>query len=269
MSEKEKRQSMEQKEKLEQAMLRLGFLQRRCREAGIPVLITFDGYDAAGKGLQINRLIQAFDPRGFDVYTCDKDSEEELLRPFLWRFAVKAPAAGRIVIFDTSWYRKVQMDRFDKKTGKKERKNAFEDILAFEKQLADGGVVLVKLLLTISEKEQKKRFKALEASKETAWRVSENDWKRNEQFEKYEKINQKMQEETNRPYAPWTVVKADKKNEATLKIMNTVAEALEAALVKKETTPGEPLFDGPIPPDRYRKGILAGADLSPSVSQKA
>ncbi len=266
MSEKEKKQSMEQKAKLEQAMLRLGLLQRKCREAKLPVLITFDGYDAAGKGLQINRLIQAFDPRGFDVYTGDRDGEEELLRPFLWRFAVKAPAAGRIVIFDTSWYRKVQMDRFDKKAGKKELKNAFADILAFEKQLTDGGVVLVKLFLTISEKEQRKRFKALEASKETAWRVSENDWKRNEQYEKYEKINQKMREQTDRPYAPWTVVDAEKKNEAALKIMNTVADAMEAALAAE--APAAQLFDGPVPPDRYQKGILAKADLSLSLPQK-
>ncbi len=73
----------------------------------------FDGYDGAGKGVQIGRLMQALDPRGFDVYTGDKDTEEEALRPFLWRFAVHAPAAGRIAIYDTSWYRRVQADRFE------------------------------------------------------------------------------------------------------------------------------------------------------------
>ena len=107
-----------EKERLEELGGRLGLLQRQCKEAGIPVLILFDGYDAAGKGYQINRLLQALDPRGFDVYTGDKDGEEEAMRPFLWRFASKAPEKGRIVIFDTSWYRRVMQDRFDGKLKK-------------------------------------------------------------------------------------------------------------------------------------------------------
>lgn len=97
----------QQKEALKEEMLRLGNLQRECKEEKIPVYITFDGYDGAGKGVQIGRLMQALDPRGFDVYTGDKDTEEEALRPFLWRFAVHAPADGRITIYDTSWYRRV------------------------------------------------------------------------------------------------------------------------------------------------------------------
>ena len=96
----------QQKEALKEEMLRLGNLQRECKEEKIPVYITFDGYDGAGKGVQIGRLMQALDPRGFDVYTGDKDTEEEALRPFLWRFAVHAPADGRITIYDTSWYRR-------------------------------------------------------------------------------------------------------------------------------------------------------------------
>ena len=107
------------KERLTALEERLGMLQRQCKDAGIPVLIVFDGYDAAGKGYQINRLLQALDPRGFDVYTGDKDGEEEAMRPFLWGFAVKAPQKGRIVFFDTRWYRRGLLDRFDGKIDKK------------------------------------------------------------------------------------------------------------------------------------------------------
>ncbi len=96
-------------------------------------LSPFDGYDGAGKGVQIGRLMQALDPRGFDVYTGDKDTEEEALRSFLWRFAVHAPAAGRIAIYDTSWYREVQADRFEGILKEKQVDAAFEDILAFER----------------------------------------------------------------------------------------------------------------------------------------
>ena len=143
-----------EKERLEELGGRLGFLQRQCKETGIPVLILFDGYDAAGKGYQINRLLQALDPRGFDVYTGDKDGEEEAMRPFLWRFASKAPEKGRIVIFDTSWYRRVMQDRFDGKLKKHEIKEAFEDILAFEKQLAEREDEIIAL------KNEKERLEA-------------------------------------------------------------------------------------------------------------
>ena len=134
----------QQKETLKEEMLRLGNLQRECKEEKIPVYITFDGYDGAGKGVQIGRLMQALDPRGFDVYTGDKDTEEEALRPFLWRFAVHAPADGRITIYDTSWYRRVQADRFEGKLNEKKADAAFEDICAFERCLVDGGTVLIK-----------------------------------------------------------------------------------------------------------------------------
>jgi len=99
---------------------KLGQLQRQLKEAGIPVIILFEGMGAAGKGTQINRLIQFLDPRGFDVYASNRATEEEAMRPFLWRFWTKTPENGRIAVFDRSWYRKVLIDRFDKETKKKE-----------------------------------------------------------------------------------------------------------------------------------------------------
>ena len=177
-----KDEKKQKKEVLKKEMERLGSLQRECKEEKIPVYLLFDGYDGAGKGVQIGRLMQALDPRGFDVYTGDKDTEEEALRPFLWRFAVHAPAAGRIAIYDTSWYRRVQADRFEGILKEKQVDAAFEDILAFERCLVDGGTVIVKLFLEISEKEQAKRFEKLLGSKDTAWRVTEKERERNAHY---------------------------------------------------------------------------------------
>ena len=140
---------------------RLGLLQRELRTAGIPVMIVFEGMGAAGKGTQINRLIQAMDPRGFEVFANSKATEEEQLRPFLWRFWTKTPADGRIAIFDRSWYRQVTIERFDGQIKEKNLPEAFQDILSFERQLDDGGMVIIKLFLYISQEEQKKRFKKL------------------------------------------------------------------------------------------------------------
>lgn len=110
----------EYKEKMEVLEVRIGKLQRECKELGIPVMIAFEGYGASGKGVQIGKLIQALDPRGFEVYAVKTETEEERMHPFMWRFWTKMPANGRIAIYDSSWYRKVLVDRFDKRTKKKE-----------------------------------------------------------------------------------------------------------------------------------------------------
>lgn len=109
----------EYKAKMPMLENRLGELQRQCKTLNIPVMIVFEGYGAAGKGLQIGELIQSLDPRGFRVFAIKEESEEERMHPFLWRFWTKTPEKGRIAIFDGSWYRKVLIDRFDKRTRKK------------------------------------------------------------------------------------------------------------------------------------------------------
>ena len=180
------------KKVMDEAEEKLGLLQRACKEAGIPVIIVFEGMGAAGKGVQINRLIQALDPRGFDVYACNRPSEDEQMRPFLWRYWIKTPAKGRIAIFDRSWYRSVQVDRFDGLTPETSLADAYQDILSFEKQLSDDGTVIIKLFLYIDQEEQKKRFKKLTSSKENSWRVTPEDLKRCEEFDRYLKMNEEM-----------------------------------------------------------------------------
>ena len=106
----------EYKAKMPQMEIELGRLQRECRELKIPVMIVFEGFGASGKGVQIGKLIQSMDPRGFQVFPVKAETEEERMHPFLWRFWTKTPEAGRIAIFDGSWYRKVLIDRFEKRT---------------------------------------------------------------------------------------------------------------------------------------------------------
>ena len=180
------------KERMEVLEPELGRLQRRCKELGIPVMVVFEGFGAAGKGYQISRLIRALDPRGFSVYAVGKETEEERMHPFLWRFWTKTPAKGQFALYDRSWYRKVLIDRFDKVTPKSQLASAYEEINSFERQLADGGTVLIKLFLCISKKEQKKRFQKLQDSPFSAWRVTKDDLKRNHQFDEYKHMNDEM-----------------------------------------------------------------------------
>ena len=129
----------EYKEKMPVLESRLGELQRQCKSLNIPVMVVFEGFGAAGKGLQIGRLIQSLDPRGFEVHAIKRESEEERMHPFLWRFWTKTPAKGRIAVFDGSWYRKVLIDRFEKRTKKGQLPDAYHSICSFEKQLTDDG----------------------------------------------------------------------------------------------------------------------------------
>ena len=256
-------------EKRDELETKLGALQRECKAAGIPVIIVFEGMGAAGKGVQINSLIQALDPRGFDVYACNRASEEEQMRPFLWRFWTKTPAKGRIAIFDRSWYRIVQVDRFDGLTKKEDLPAAYQDILSFEKQLADDGNVIIKFFLYIDQKEQKKRFDHLLASKETAWRVTEEDLKRNQEFNRYLKMNEEMLENTDTDYGPWTIIESVDRRYAALKIMATVYERMKNELDRRKAAQKaeKRAVSAPSESSLYQNGVLSGIDLSKKLSR--
>ena len=254
---------------MDEAEEKLGLLQRECKDAGIPVILVFEGMGAAGKGVQINRLIQALDPRGFDVYACDRPTEDEQMRPFLWRYWTKTPAKGRIAVFDRSWYRSVQVDRFDGLTREDKLGDAYQDILSFEKQLCDDGTVIMKFFLYIDKDEQKKRFKKLEGSKETSWRVTEEEWNRNKDFDRYLKMNEEMLEKTDTDYAPWVIIEAVDKDYAALKIVSTVMDRLEYELEHRRPEDEKTAQRQESKTrERFKNGVLSGIDLSKSLTEE-
>ena len=276
----------EYKAKMPMLESRLGELQRQCKALNIPVMIVFEGYGAAGKGLQIGELIQSLDPRGFKVFAIKDESEEERMHPFLWRFWTKTPEKGRIAIFDGSWYRKVLIDRFDKRTRKKEVPDAYQSICSFEKQLTDDGTAIIKLLLAIDQKEQKKRFQKLRSSKETAWRVSQGDLERNVKYREYTQMIEEMLQITDTDYAPWTIIEAMDKEFASVKIYTVVIKALEEQLekVKKarakekaaeaiaemdvEASSGTEIPKQEINGKELQESVLAKSDLSLSLTKE-
>ena len=258
----------EMKEILETESEKLALLQRKCKAAGIPIMVVFEGVGASGKGTQINRFIQPLDPRGFEVYSIQRENEEEKMRPFLWRFWTKTPANGRMAIFDRSWYRRVLTDRFDGITKESDIPLAFQDILSFEEQLSVGGTVIIKLFLYISKEEQKKRFKKLLDSKETAWRVTPEDLKRNKEYERYMQMNEEMLQKTDTDMAPWTIVEATDKEYAAVKIISCVAERLQYELDRREAEKGMEKNVVPSESSQFKLGALSGVDLSKSLERE-
>ena len=187
----------------------------------------------------------------------------------MWQFWTQIPAKGRIAIFDRSWYHIVQEDRFDGVTKANDLQGAYQDILSFEKQLSDDGMVIIKLFLHISQEEQKKRFKKLTDSKETAWRVSKHGWKRNKEYDQYLQINEEMLENTDTEYAPWTIIEATDKDYAAMKILTTVTTRLAYELERrKEKAASKTESQTVRPSERFHNGVLSGVDLTKSLTRE-
>ena len=173
------------KDLMERLTPQLSLLQREMRKRGVPVMIVFEGFGSSGKGTMINELIQPMDPRGFKVFTIQRPTREEAMHPYLWRFWTKLPENGRIHIFDRSWYTKIVEDRAEGRRNREKTENCYNNILDFEKELTQSGMLIIKFFLHISRKEQKKRFKVLESAEETRWRVTEDDWKHNRDYDEW------------------------------------------------------------------------------------
>jgi polyphosphate:AMP phosphotransferase len=247
--------------------LRLAALQRQALEQKVPVIIVFEGWGASGKGTLINDLIMPLDPRGFKVHSISAPNAEESMRPFLWRFWLRTPARGRTAIFSHSWYRRVLNERVDGAIKGKTLRQSYHDICSFERQLSDDGAVIVKFLLHISKKEQKKRFKALRRNAATAWRVTAEDLRHHKQYDEYLAAMDDMLTETDSDFAPWTIVESHDFRFASLKMFNTVIDALEKRLGGREdrkAAAGRPSQERLAP---FSVSILDKSDLALTVSQ--
>lgn len=223
----------EYKEQMDQLEAQLGELHRKIHELGIPAIIVFEGWDAAGRGTLINELILRLDPRGFKVFAnhlCQADTHEY---PFLWRYWNTTPAAGKIMVYDRSWYEAVLADRINGTT-KTDQALLCDEIASFERQLTDSGCILIKVFLHITKKEQKKRMDELEQDPATRWRVGDAEWRRHRKYDDYLRIIEDTLSRTDRANAPWTPVSAMDRRFAAVRICGVVAQTLAQRIQSEE-----------------------------------
>lgn len=216
----------EYKETILEINTKLGELQRKAKELQIPIILLFEGWSSSGKGILINKLILSMDPRGFKVWSTDKLSEEEKMHPFLWTYWNKLPSKGRISILNKSWYKEL-LHSIINNSSQNKIDSTYEDIYSFEKTLVENGYLIIKFFLHISKEEQKKRFKKIEESHSMAWKVTENDWKQNEDYHIYKKVFNNMLKKTDYDFSPWHIIEAEEKKYAVLKISDTLSKILE------------------------------------------
>ncbi len=250
-----------------QMEIRLGQCQRAARAAGVPVVIVFEGWDAAGKGTLINRLTQALDPRGFEVHPINGPDETQRLRPWMQRFWAALPAAGSFAVFDRSWYGRVLVERMEGLAPKRQWRRAYRDIEQFERQLADHGTVIVKFWLHISKKEQRQRFQRLEDTPATAWKVGRSERKRHRKYDRWLEAVEEMLQRTSTAQAPWTVVEATQGRFARVKVFETVIHAVQERLDRRAALPAAEPEPTPEPTDTVtgQKTVLDRVDLSRSL----
>ena len=220
----------EYKQRLEPLQERLYSLQGEIFEQRIPVALVFEGWAAAGKGTSLNTLAARLDPRGFRVVPIVPPRTIELAYPWMWRYWLRIPAAGQMVGYDTSWYRRVLIERLTGTVKRRQWEAAYGDIRDFESQLAADGTVILKFWLHISKKEQKRRFKKLQASKLTAWQVTPEDEAQHDDYKKYRQAVEDMLARTEAPHAPWTIVAATDRYYTRLKIIETIVQSLALRL---------------------------------------
>lgn len=257
-------------ETIEKLQFKLSELQRQAKELKIPIILVFEGWEAAGKGTLINELIFPLDPRGFNVYATNELSEEEKLKPFLWRFWTRTPAKGRIAIFEKSWYRRTLVERMNGSVKGEKLEKSFEDIRNFEKHMVDDGNLVIKFFIHISKAEQKLRFEKLESDSAAKWRVTKEDWKQHNQYDKYVKVFEDTIKETDEEYAPWVIVEGNDKRYATVKIFKTIIQHLENKISKiKETenNKNSDINESVEAKENYEK-IISKLDLSLSLSKE-
>ncbi|MHB0875484.1 MAG: polyphosphate kinase 2 family protein [Anaerolineae bacterium] len=216
---------------------RLYDFERAAYDVGMPAVILFEGWDAAGKGTSIATLTQRLDPRGFKVWPIRAARPDEQNRPWLWRFWLKLPNRGQLAIFDRSWYGRVLVERVEELTPDAEWRKAYRDITDFERAIADDGCLVIKFLLHISKKEQDRRLRRLEKDPLTAWRVAPEDWEHHRKYGSYLQAYEEMLERTESEWGPWTIVEATDRRYTSWKVLNTVVESLAAGLRARGVDP--------------------------------
>jgi AMP-polyphosphate phosphotransferase len=220
----------EYKKELDRLQKKLAALHNQIYRKRIPVVICYEGWDAAGKGGNIRRLTYPLDPRGFDVIPIASPTPGELARHYLWRFWTRLPKSGHVAIFDRTWYGRVMVERIEGFCGEDDWKRAYGEINEFEKELTDYGTVVLKFWIHIDSDTQLERFNLRQNTPEKQWKITDEDWRNREKWGLYEEAVEEMLQKTSTEYAPWHIIESVDKKYARIRVLQIVTDALEQAV---------------------------------------
>ena len=220
----------EYKAELDKLQDKLRELHNRLYRKRVPVIITYEGWDAAGKGGNIKRITGALDPRGFEVHPIASPEPHEKARHHLWRFWTRLPKDGHIAIFDRTWYGRVMVERLEGFCSENDWKRAYNEMNEFEKELSDWGAVIIKFWVHIDKETQLQRFTDRQNNPEKQWKITDEDWRNREKWDDYEVAVDEMLQKTSTAYAPWYILESVDKKYARIKALKIIIDKLEKAL---------------------------------------
>jgi polyphosphate kinase 2 (PPK2 family) len=197
-----------------------------------PVIVVFEGWDAAGKGGTIQRITQKLDPRGYVVHAIAAPSGDDKAHHYLYRFWRRLPPRDMLAIFDRSWYGRVLVERVEGFAREDEWQRAYAEINEFERQLVEFGTIICKFWMHLSPEEQLRRFEERQNIPYKAWKLTDEDWRNREKWPRYEQAADEMLLRTSTPAAPWTVVESEDKRFGRIKAIQAVVRRLEGELGK-------------------------------------
>ena len=247
-----------------EAVAKLEKQQISIKEKKLPVLVLFEGFDAAGKGSVLGRLIRNIDPRFFKVFTTTAPTEEEKRKPFLYRHFVKIPQAGKFTFLDGGWMDEITKDYLFENIDEDMYKNRIDSVKRFERQLTDNGYLVMKFFFHIKEKEQKKRLDGLLEDKNASWRVTESDLWQNKHYKKCTEVFERYLYDTNQSSAPWYLIDAENKKWAELQVIEYLVQGIDTAL--KNSSLSVPLLQNVFPMKKMPK--LKDISLDKSLTDK-
>lgn len=197
-------------------------LQAWVKETGSRIVILFEGRDAAGKGGTIKRMMEHLNPRGARVVALEKPTHEERGQWYFQRYVKHLPTNGEIVLFDRSWYNRAGVEKVMGFCTKEEYNEFMRQAPEFERNLVRSGIILFKFWFSVSQEEQRRRFKDRKTHPLKQWKLSPIDKASLDKWEQYTEAKEKMFFHTDTSDAPWTVVKSNCKKRARLNAMRYV-----------------------------------------------
>jgi polyphosphate:AMP phosphotransferase len=223
------------KSELGQLQLELNDLAWKAYGRGRSSVLVFEGVDAGGKGGAIRRITHGIDARLYRTIPVAAPTDEEKAQHYLWRFWRHIPRAGRVIVYDRSWYGRVLVERVEGFASDEEWRRAYAEINDFEEQLVESGVILLKFWLHIGQEEQLHRFKQREETPYKQHKITEEDWRNREKWDGYKTAVNEMVIRTSTEYAPWTLIPGNDKLYARINVLETVCDRLRSALSDKES----------------------------------
>ena len=239
------------RKRLKRLQKRLNALENEMYQKRVPLMVMYEGWDAAGKGGNIKRVAQALDARAYTIFPSPAPTRPELLHPHLWRYWTRLPKAGHVGIYDRSWYGRVLVERVEGFATPEQWARAYDEINEFERDLVEWGAILLKFWVDVSSEEQLRRFQERQNDPAKQWKITEEDWRNRDKYSQYKEAVEDMFRLTSTTFAPWTVLESDDKRHARVKALEIIVEALEARLHETRVS-----------------GTMGGANLSDRARQK-